>query len=173
MVGVVQIVVSLLPAIIAFVFFRDQLNLPNIDFGKLPIDPLQIAISAGVLLGGFLLFTGLLVAIGASVPTAKEANQFFGFAIGSMFIPLYALMAVITDPSQLLVKVFSYFPTTAPVTLLLRNAAGNLRPVEGLVGIIILLLTSSIALAVAIRAFKYGTLEYSRKLSFRELFAWR
>jgi ABC-2 type transport system permease protein len=170
MVGILQILVIILPIVIAFTFFKDQLNLPAIDFSRITLDPTQMTIGVLLFICAFMLFTGILVAIGAAVPTAKEANSFFGAAIGGMFIPLYAFMAVVSSPEQLIVKVFSFFPITAPVTLLLRNAAGNLPLNQAIIGIIILAVSSIIALAVATRAFRYGTLEYHRKLSFKELF---
>ena len=94
-----------------------------------------------------------------------------GVAMFSMFIPLYALQAIISDPGQLLVQIFSYFPLSAPITLLIRNAVGNLTGVEAAIGSIILAISAAIALWVAARTFSYGTLEYSRKLSLKELFA--
>lgn len=169
MLGILQIAVTLLPAVIALVFFGEQLALPSLSLADLPLDPMRITIAVAIFFSAFLLFTGLLVAIGASVPTAKEASSFFGVAIGGMFVPLYALMAILTSPDQLMVKIFTYFPLTAPVTLLLRNAAGNLSLLEAVIGIFILVVCSVFTLSVAIRAFRYGTLEYSRKLSIREL----
>lgn len=170
MVGALQIFVISLPAIIAFTFFRDQLHLPSIDFSKIVFDPTQMTIGILLFVCAFMLFTGISVAIGAAMPTAKEANSFFGAAIGSMFVPLYALTAVISSPEQLIVQVFSFFPITAPVTLLLRNAAGNLPLHQAIIGLVILAVSAVIALAVATRAFRYGTLEYHRKLSLKELF---
>jgi ABC-2 type transport system permease protein len=168
--GMVQVTVISLPAIIAFVFFRDQLNLPAINLSDLVVDPVQMATGIVFFIFSFMFFTGLLVAIGASVPTAKEANNFFGISVFGMFVPLYAVMAVITSPEQLIVKIFTLFPLTAPVTLLLRNAVGNLQLWETIIGTLVLVLSGVIALMVATRAFSQGTLEYDRKLSLRELF---
>lgn len=170
LIGLVQISVIAIPMVIAFVFFGDKLDLPNIDFANITIDPVQMLIGVLIFIGSFLLFTGTLVTIGAAVPTAKEANSFFGIAMFFMFIPLYAVMALVTDPTQLIVKIFSFFPWTAPITLLLRNAAGNLTRPEAALGIGILLVAAWVMLAVATRTFRYGTLEYERKLNLREIF---
>jgi ABC-2 type transport system permease protein len=170
LIGLLQITVISIPVVVAFVFFGDKLDLPNINLATLSMDPVQMIIGALVFIGSFLLFTGTLVTIGAAVPTAKEANSFFGIAMFFMFIPLYAVMALVTDPTQLIVKIFSFFPWTAPITLLLRNAAGNLKLAEALIGIAILFVTAIVMLAVATRTFRYGTLEYERKLNLREIF---
>lgn len=167
--GAVQITVIVVPALVAVFGFGKQLNLPNIDLSQLQFEPVQMSVGVVLFVLSFMLFTGLLVAIGAAVPTAKEANNFFGVAIFGMFVPLYGLFAIITNPEQLLVQFFSFFPLTAPVTLMLRNAVGNLSAVEAAIGIAILLVSAVAALAIATRAFSYGTLEYNRKLSLREL----
>jgi ABC-2 type transport system permease protein len=176
MLGLVQVAVITLPFAAAYALGGDalaSLNLPTIDLANLSINWMSMAIGATIFVLSFLFFTGILVAIGAAVPTAKEANNFFGVVILSMMIPLYTAMAVVSDPSQPLVKAFSFFPLTAPVTLLLRNAVGNLELWEALAGIGIIGVGAVLALAIAARTFKYGTLEYSRKLSLKEIFSLR
>ncbi|KKQ54635.1 MAG: ATP-dependent Na+ efflux pump [Candidatus Falkowbacteria bacterium GW2011_GWC2_38_22] len=170
MVGVVQISVMSLPVVIGFIFFRDKLNFPQINLAELVIDPVRLLDGAGLFIFSFLLFTGMLVTIGAVVPTAKEASSFFGIAMFFMFIPLYAASAIFTDPSQLIVKVLSFFPLSAPITLMLRNAAGNLLPWEIAIGMAILAVSSIASLFIATQAFRYGILEYDRKLNLRRLF---
>ena len=54
--------------------------------------------------------------------------------------------------------------------MLLRNAVGNLELWETLVGILILIVSAIIIMSVAVRIFRYGALEYTRKLSLREIF---
>jgi ABC-2 type transport system permease protein len=169
MAGILQIVVTMLPIIIGFIFFRSNLNFPQISLAEIAIDPTRLIIGALLFIFSFMLFTGLLVTIGAIVPTAKEAGSFFGVVMLLIFIPLYATAAIVTDPSQIIVKVFSFFPLTAPITLLLRNAVGNLTIIESVSGVIILAVSSVIALFVAVRAFRYGTIEYEHKLNLSRL----
>lgn len=168
--GIVQIVLTLLPFIIALSFFPAQLHLPFIDLSQ--INLLSGAMLIGLVLFGlsFILFTGVLVTIGAMTPTAKEAGRFLGLAMFFMIAPIYALQAIMSDPNQAIVKVFSFFPLTAPITLMLRNTVGNLGQSEIIVGITILALSGIIALTTAVRAFRFGALEYDRKLNLKELF---
>ena len=81
-----------------------------------------------LLIGGFVLFTGVLVAIGAIMPTAKDAGVIFGPLIFAVFIPFYTISLIISDPDALIVRVFTFFPLTAPVTAMLRNGFGTLDP---------------------------------------------
>lgn len=169
--GLVQALVLTAPLIIGAIFFRDMIQLPNIDMNAIfDVDPWRIFFGAAFLISGIIFFTGLLVAISAAVPTAKDANNFLGFTMLAMFVPFYAAMSILTDPEQIIVQIFSYFPLTAPTTLLLRNAVGNLSYLEAAIGLGILIIFGIAAITIAARIFRSGTLQYSRMLSFREIF---
>ncbi len=169
--AIIQGLLIVLPVLTGYLLFHNQLKLPSVDLSSLPIDPLRIGIGFLVFASSFMLFTGLLVAIGAAVPTAKEANSFFGIVMILLFGPLYAITMFISIPDSPLVKFLSLFPLTSPIPLMLRNAAGNLGVSEAIIGIAILIISATIIMAIAVRIFRFGALEYSRKLSAKEIFA--
>lgn len=169
--AIIQGLLVVLPVLIGYLIFHDQLKLPSVDLSSLPVDPQRIAIGFLAFAGSFMLFTGLLVAIGAAVPTAKEANSFFGVVMILLFGPLYAVTMFISMPDAPLVKFLSLFPLTSPIPLMLRNAAGNLGLGEATLGIAILAAAAIIVIAIAVRIFRFGALEYNRKLSAKEIFA--
>lgn len=168
--ALMQILTILIPVVAIYLLYGDQLALPNVDLTNIPLDPLRIGIGAAIFTLSFLLFTGLLVAIGAAVPTAKEAGGFFGIIMMLIFGPLYAFSLFISAPHSTIVTFLSFFPFTAPIPLMLRNAIGNLSVPEALLGIAILGVSATIVMAIAIRLFRYGALEYSKRLSFSTLF---
>ena len=161
----------LLPALAGYLLFHDKLNLPFVDLTSLPVNWGRIGLGAAIFAASFMLFTGLLVAVGSAVPTAKEAGQFFGIVMMLIFGPLYAVSLFISSPDNSLVRFLSLFPLTAPIPLMLRNAVGNLSALEAVLGISLLTVTAILVLFVAVRIFRYGALEYSRKLGLREIFA--
>lgn len=170
-VGLLQAAVILIPLVVGYLYFGSQLNIPEVDISKIQLELTPMLLGAVIFAASFMLFTGLLVAIGAAVPTAKEANQFLGFVFVLLFVPpAYAGPVIVTDPSQLIVQIFSYFPLTAPITLLLRNAVGNLGPVEATIGVGVLVISSIIAVTIAIRIFRFGAIEYSRRIDVKTLF---
>lgn len=171
--GVIQVVAIVAPLVIGYIFFRDALNIPNLNLSELALDPERMLLGGLFFALGFLLFTGILVAIGSAMPTAKEAGGFFGFAVLFMLAPLYAIGAIVSSPEQLMVQVFSYFPITAPVAMMLRNAVDNLSLTEALMGLVILAISAVLAVALAIRTFQSGSLRYDNKLSLWEVFAIR
>ena len=169
----IQGVLVVAPVLIGYLLFRYQLNLPNIDLSGLPVDWARIGIAAVIFILSFAFFTGVLVLIGATMPTAREANQFMGFVMIALYGPLYAVSLFISMPDAPIVRFLSLFPLTSPIPLLMRNAAGNLQPWEIAAGALILLVSSIFVLILAVRVFRFGALEYSRKVSLKEMFARR
>lgn len=169
--GLVQAAVMITPAVAAyFILGADVVNLPSTDIlSKLVFDPVAMTIGALLLVGGLMLFTGTLVAVGAVMPTAKEAGQYFGIAIIAMFIPFYIIMLILSDPSALVVQVFTFFPYTAPVTALLRNAFGSLSLVDAAIVISLLIVLGTVIILLAVRLFRYGAMEYNGRLSLKTL----
>jgi len=111
----------------------------------------------------------LTMTLGAAMPTAKEAGSFFGAAMALVFGPLYAAPLFVTSPDSPIVQFLSYFPLTAPIPLLLRNAVGNLALHEALISITLLILTTIFVVSIGVRIFRFGALEYSRRLSLKEV----
>ena len=165
--------IIVLPALAGYFLFHDKLNLPFVDLTTLPVDVPRILTGALVFAISFMFFTGILVLIGSSVPTAKEASQFLGVVMIAIFGPLYAVSLFISAPDAPLVRFLSLFPFTAPIPLLLRNAVGNLHPWELAVALPILIVSATFVLMLAVRVFRYGALEYSRKVSLSEIFGRR
>lgn len=149
---------------------RNQLSLPDIDLSNLVFNWSRIAAAAALFMGSILLLSGLMVAIGAAVPTAKEAGQFFGIVITMIFVPLYAAPLFITSPDSLAVTLLTFFPLTAPIPLLIRNAIGNLGPLETIMGVIMLFVFAAIIFMIAARLFQTGAVEYNKKMSLKSLF---
>lgn len=167
----IQGLLIIAPAIIGYALFHDKLSIPAFDVSTLAFDPVRIAIGAALFVLSFIMFTGILVAIGASVPTAKEAGSFIGIVMMLIFGPLYAFTLFLSSPESPIVRFLTLFPLTAPIPLLMRNAVGNLEVWEIIAAFVILTLTAVIAMRMAVQLFRYGALEYDRKLSFKEIFA--
>ena len=69
--GFVQVLVFLLPVLVAYLFFRMSLNIPELDLSSVTFELGQMIVGALLAIGGFALFTGTLVAIGAVMPPTK------------------------------------------------------------------------------------------------------
>lgn len=168
--ALLQGAIIVVPALLGYILLGDQLKLPSIDLSSLPFNWSSIGIAILIFSSSFMLFTGLLVLIGSSVPTAKDAGGFIGIVMMMLFGPLYAITLFVSSPDSPLVIGLSLFPLTAPIPLLLRNAVGNLQPWEIAVAIPILVISAYLTITLAVRVFRYGALEYSRKISLKEIF---
>jgi ABC-2 type transport system permease protein len=170
-VGLVQMLVFVLPLIIGYLFFRTSLSLPEFDLSTLTFNPGQMVVGALLLIGGFALFTGTLVAVGAIMPTAKDAGGLLGTLIILIILPFYVLTLIVTEPTSLIVQVMTYFPYSAPITAMLRNGFGSLSILESSVVIAELFLLSYVVLRIAVRLFRYGSIQYSSKVSLKPVFS--
>ena len=165
----IQMAVILVPVIVGYLVFKNQLSLPSLDLSSLPLDPLAIGLGASIFIVSFLMYTGILMTLGAAMPTAKEAGGFFGAVMALTFGPLYAAPLFISAPHSVIVQILSYFPLTAPIPLLLRNAVGNLELIPALISLALLIITTALTVRIGVRIFRFGALEYSRKLSIKEV----
>lgn len=170
-VGFTQVLVFLAPVAIAYAFFRDSLNIPELDFSALTFDPVQMIVGALLAIGGFALFTGTLVAIGAIMPTAKDAGSLSAVLILLLIMPLYAVSSIVSSPHSFVVQIFTYFPYSAPLTAMLRNAFGTLNGWEAAVIIVELFLLAAVVLQLAVRLFRYGSIQYTSRVSLKTVFA--
>jgi ABC-2 type transport system permease protein len=168
--GVVQLVTLAVPLFIALLLFPNQIGLPaGLTLASIPLSPGPIIFGALFFVSGLLLFTSLLVGFGAMFPSATEASRFLGVAIISAFLPIYAFENVVNSPNTLIVKIFTYFPLTAPTTALLRNAVGSFTLPEALGSLAIIMASAVVAVWFAVRAFRYGSMEYGRRVGIKEL----
>lgn len=168
-IGIIQLAVFALPMLVGYLFFRDQLQLPNFDLSGLVFEPQKMIVGALILIGGFALFTGTLVAVGAVMPTAKDAAPVFSVVIFAVVIPLYASGFAISSPQAPIVQLLAYFPYTAPITALILNAFGSLPLWQAIVIIVELFALSVVVLRVAVRLFRYGSIEYTSKVRIRDV----
>jgi ABC-2 type transport system permease protein len=168
-IGLIQIAVFALPMLVGYLFFRDKLQIPSLDLSGLVFDPQKMIVGALILIGGFALFTGTLVAIGAIMPTAKDAAPVFSVVIFAVVIPLYASGFAISSPQSPIVQLLAYFPYTAPITALILNAFGSLPLWQAVIIILELFVLAVIVLRLAARLFRYGSIEYSSKVKIRDV----
>lgn len=167
--ALIQMLVIILPVAAGYLAFGSKLQLPNMDLSLLVFDPVRIGLALVIFLASFMMFTGMLVTLGAMMPTAKEASQWFGLVIMLIFGPFYGITAFVSFPDSPFVKFLSLFPFTAPIPLLLRNAVGNLPAWEGLLGAALLIVAAVFVLWLAVRTFRYGAMSYDSKLSLSAL----
>lgn len=118
---------------------------------------------------GFLVFGTIMATAGALGTNMREGQQ-----IASLFLLLAALPYMISgflfaNPDSLFARVLSFFPLTAPTTMMFRLQQENLPLGDIVVSILILLVSVPVGLWAGAKVFRMGLLIYGKRSSLREI----
>jgi ABC-2 type transport system permease protein len=143
-------------------------------FLKVELSVSQIPVShflyaSATLLIGFLLFSALMIGIGALGSNFKDAQQLSSFFMIASFLPIYVLQIILTDIHGTLSVGLFYFPLTAPIVMTTRFCVGNLPWYESLSGLLVLAFFAFITIHLAARSFRLGCLLFNRRPTMKEL----
>lgn len=141
----------------------------NFDITALPIDPFSIGFGLAFLVVGFVMFAAFMAFIAVLLP-AKQANNFAAIFYILPFVPTWFIWTVLTDPANPVVQFITYFPITAPSTVLVRNTVGNITAAESVISLSIMAVVTVIVMALTIKVFPKGALEFQNPLSWRTIF---
>ena len=123
-------------------------------------------------LGGYLLYGSLMAAAGSAVDAEADSQQF----LVPITIPLIAAIMlsqlVIVNPESTIATVFSIFPLTSPIIMLVRVSMGSFEWWELALSMIVLISTFIGTVALAGKIYRTGILMYGKKVSYRELWKW-
>lgn len=164
-----QIIILLALVLIIFLIGQNNFDLP-FNLADLKIEPLQIFISLIYLILGFLFLANIMVACGSAMPTYREASNFSSIFIMLSIFPVYFFTLILAEPAGTIAIITSYFPFTAPMILMLRNALGVVSYAEILFSFIILSIYVYLSFKLAYKLFEFGAMEYSNKISFGNFF---
>ncbi len=166
-----QLLIWLLFGILAYVGISNYfdmtlpIDLNNIDWSPIPLNLFFVAM-------GFLFFSAIMVGVGAVGTGAEDSRNLSSVFIILSICPMYIMQSLITDPNSLLSKIFSYFPFTSFMTLLLRNSIGVLSTNELILGIFSSIIYVLLAIFIAFKLFELGCLMYNRRPSMKEIVAY-
>jgi ABC-2 type transport system permease protein len=102
----------------------------------------------------------------------QESGQLSAFWTLISMIPMFLFPTISEAPNSWLARGLSWFPLTAPVTMLLRITSGHIPWLD--VGISVVVLVVSIYLAVqgAAKMFRAGALMYGKRPGIGEILRW-
>ncbi len=177
-VGAVGLTQQIIWVITTVVMFKlRQPILAKFGVATMPFALPEISIGLALLLLlffvlGFIFYSSLYAAVGASVNTEQEAQQ----AVQPMLILLVAtaifINPILLNPTSRLASVMSWLPFSAPIIMPLRLSLGSV-PWYELVGTL-----AGVALAClastwfAARIYRVGLLMYGKRPTLREMIRW-
>ena len=95
------------------------------------------------------------------VPTARDANNYFGIVIMGVMLPLFFMSSFLTDTPTITTYALSIFPLSAPVSLMARNALGTVTMPELILGIVELAVCSAVVIHLTTKSFQKNALNFS------------
>jgi ABC-2 type transport system permease protein len=116
-----------LAALLQFVLYLLIVALPAaLIFAALGLKISLALIGLTYFILGFFFFGAVLLAVGAIGNTQKYTQQLSGLFTFTAIVPFMMLPALLNAPAGRLARVLTYIPFTAPITGMLRAAAGAL-----------------------------------------------
>ena len=164
-VGLTQLVIWL---IFAWIGLKVAGNFwPILQDFSLP--PNYVLVMLLLLLPSFVMVAAIMAAIGSTMTEMREAQQLSGIFSLLFMVPVYASSAIMMAPNGSLALALSYFPLTAPITVLMRMSFTVVPAWQIAINIASLILFAILAIWFATKAFRLGMLQYGKKLSFKEV----
>lgn len=121
---------------------------------------------------GYLIFSTLYAAIGASVENIQDAQQIMTPIAFLIIIPIMLITFVTRDPHSPLSIAVSLFPFFSPILMTARVAVTEV-PFWQIASAIVLMLSTFIGCVwVAAKIYRVGVLMYGKKINFAELWRW-
>lgn len=166
-VGFTQLLVWVLFVAIALVIGKNYIpQMSNVKFSGE-----TIALLAAVMIPAFIMISGLMAAVGATVSEASEGQQFVGLFSIPLWLPFFFFATFLENPNSPLAIILSFFPLTAPMTIALRIGLSSVPEWQLITSVIILVLSAIGAVWLAGRAFRMGMLRYGQRLRWKEVFS--
>jgi ABC-2 type transport system permease protein len=121
---------------------------------------------------GFVFYSSLFSAAGATVSSDQEAQQAAQPIMLLIVASFILIQPILFAPMSTMAKVMSWMPFSAPIVMPLRMSVVSLAPTEIILVLIGLAAASAGAIWVSSRIYRVGLLMYGKKPSFRELGRW-
>jgi ABC-2 type transport system permease protein len=130
-----------------------------------------VAMLAAVMVPAFIMVSGLMAAIGATVTEASEGQQIMGLFTIPIWIPYILIAVFIQNPNSPLAVIMTLFPLTAPMTIAIRMSFTTIPAWQYITSLCLLVISAVGAVWLAGRAFRIGMLRYGQRLRLKELFS--
>jgi ABC-2 type transport system permease protein len=123
-------------------------------------------------IGGYFLYSSFYAAIGAAVDNETDSQQFLLPIIMPLILGVYiGFFTVMNDPHGTIATVFSMFPLTSPIVMLMRIPFG-VPWWQILISVTILFGTFFCVVWFAAKIYRVGILMYGKKPTWKELYKW-
>ncbi len=134
--------------------------------------PLTLAMFLFYFVGGYLLYSSLLAAIGSAVDSETDTQQFMFPVTLPMIIAIIVAQTAVYNPNAPMVLWCSFIPFTSPIVMMVRVAMGNAPAWQLLLSMTLLIGAFVLTTWLAGKIYRTGILMYGKKVSWKELGKW-
>ena len=136
------------------------------------IQPVQLIFLVIYFLLGFFFYSAIAAAIGASVSSEQEIQQFSMVIVAPLTIGMVLITYIVSNPSALPVVLLSLFPPCTPIVMFLRMSSQMPPAWQLALSIVLMLLFIWGAVWVASRIYRVGILMYGKRATLPEMLRW-
>ncbi|MFZ9027957.1 MAG: ABC transporter permease [Crocinitomicaceae bacterium] len=124
--------------------------------------------------GGYLFYGALFAAIGATMGSESDGQQFVIPIVLLLIAALYSGYYVLNYPHAPISSFLHYFPFTSPVVVMVKLAYGYEpgHAYEIYVSLLTVIVSAIVMVLIASRLFKNGILQFGHRLRFKHLMKW-
>ena len=166
-VGVTQLLVWAIFIILALVIGKNYFPF----LSGLMVSGEMVIVLIAVMVPAFIMISGLMAAVGATVSEASEGQQIMGLFTLPIWLPYILISVFIQNPNSPLAIALSFFPLTAPMSIAMRIGFTPIPTWQILTSVAILVLSAIGAVWLSGRAFRLGMLRYGQRLRWKEIFS--
>ena len=123
------------------------------------------------LVGGYLLYSAMFAAVGASVDNVMDAGQLTTPIVLPIILALMIMFVVMKDPNSSLAFWFSIIPLTSPIVMMARIPAG-IPAWEPILSLAVLYASIVGMIWLAAKIYRVGILMHGKKPTLKELYKW-
>jgi ABC-2 type transport system permease protein len=145
------------------------------DAGAIPLPHVSLGLIALYLMFfvlGFVFYSSLFAAAGATVNSDQEAGQASQPIIMLLVFSILFLQPVMLSPDSTMASVLSWLPFSAPIVMPLRMSVVSVSAIELTAVLVGLTASCAAVIWVSARIYRVGLLMYGKRPSFRELGRW-
>jgi ABC-2 type transport system permease protein len=136
------------------------------------IHPLQLFFLAAYFLLGFFFYSAIAAAVGASVSSEQEIQQFSMVIVAPLTVGMILITYITSNPTALPVVLLSLFPPCAPIVMFLRMSSQMPPAWQIALSMALMLVFIWGAIWVASRIYRVGILMYGKRATLPEILRW-
>jgi ABC-2 type transport system permease protein len=121
---------------------------------------------------GFFFYSAIAAAVGASVSSEQEIQQFSMVIVGPLTIGMVLITYILSNPGALPVVLLSLFPPCTPIVMFLRMSSQMPPLWQIALSVVLMLLFIWAAIWVAARIYRVGILMYGKRATLPEMLRW-